>query len=102
MDVDLARACLRGYYMGYLLLRLLSQASQHIRRICKMRQQQGREDVRRMVVPALRRSKGNVRLRISICELHRMQPARTTHAERRLQASWNQKLSHLAIQRWIT
>src|SRR3954447_4045768 len=57
----------------------LSQTSQHSGWIRKVRGQKRREDVRGMVVPALRRPEGTLRIRLSIRQLCRVQPERAAH-----------------------
>src|SRR5947208_15378480 len=83
--------------VGSLLLFLLSKASQHNRQFCAVSEGQRREDVRRLVVPALCRPERMIRLCLPIRKLCGMQPSRPAHHERHLQAGRYKELSYMAI-----
>src|SRR6266496_608591 len=83
--------------VGSLLLFLLSKASQHTRQFCAVSEGKRREDVRRLVVPALCGSERIIRLCVPICKLRGMQPSRPAHHERHLQAGRHKELSYVAV-----
>ena len=92
----------RGRRVGSLLLCFLPKAGKHPRWFCEVREQIGREDVWRMVVPALRRPERPIRIRFPVRELRGVQPGWTKNRKRNLQEGWGQELPYLAVPRRIS
>src|SRR5579883_3143993 len=91
------RGCHRGRARRHLLCRLLS-AFAPLRQLRPLPGAEGREDVWRLLVPALRRPESHVRRFLQVCSLHRMRhPGHHVEDHRRVHRCRHQALSHLAV-----
>src|SRR5437773_7255555 len=97
LDLDRRGIGRSRWGVGSLLLFLLSKASQDSRQFCAVSEGKRREDVRRLVVPALCGPERIIRLCLPLRKLCGMQPSRSAHYQRYLQAGRHKELSYMAV-----